>query len=139
MKWFKSLRLWKKILVIWLSLSAILAVIGSSITPEEQLELKKQATEEKIAEEKAESLMLESNKPITAYIYSKKAIRNNLKDPDSYDEISEIHHRINKTKDGAEIEVVIEYTSTNSFGGRVRNTAIFLYTNDLRLVKFREL
>ena len=52
-----------------------------------------------------------------------KAIKPILKDPNSF---REIRHGYNK--DAVNIDVTVEYTATNGFGGRVRNNHTCTYT-----------
>lgn len=70
----------------------------------------------------------------TAYLMSKKLLKASLKDPDSYDEQNREYHFVTKDKKGIEIEVLIDYTANNSFGGKARSTLIFHYTRDLLLI-----
>jgi hypothetical protein len=68
---------------------------------------------------------------ITAYVMSKSFIEENLKDPESYEERKSEYYYI---KNG-NIEVMIDYTATNSFGGRIRTKRIFHFTKDLKFLE----
>lgn len=77
----------------------------------------------------------------TMYYASKqlcpKSIIANLKDPDSYKEISTDFGRVTGSKKDYALDIV--YTATNSFGGRIKSTARCFLNSEKGIYKIAKL
>jgi hypothetical protein len=132
--WHGGLKFWKKYLLWSFVISILLVVFSPEPTPEQ---IKAQQKEDSLSVEydKIENKKKEQRKNlIEAYLISKRIVREALKDPDSYEELDHAEHYINKTKKGATIEVVLEYTATNSFGGRIKSVQSIFFDDELNFI-----
>lgn len=130
-KFYQSLKTWQKIVIAVILFLFIKGIFTEPLSPAEQKAIEqanKKQTEERIKEKRLE----------TAQLMSIAGIKKTLKDPDSFKIIELNAHYINKNELNATIEVILEHTATNSFGGRVKSLNTFLYDDSLKLLRVKE-
>jgi hypothetical protein len=119
---------WKKYLFFAVIIIIIINIIGLFIAPKSQADIQKEKSDS-TAKAKEELLF-------KMYFFSEKIIKENLKDPDSY---QEIEHQSNFTKQSKEdktyIQVKIKYRAKNSFGGMVVKDRYFNYDKNMSLIE----
>jgi hypothetical protein len=86
-------------------------------SPEEKT---KQEQEQTIAEQKERDEAYKEKRIYECYAVTQSAIKNSLKDPKSYDEVSQSHGYVNDST----IQVVITYRATNSFGAYLQKKRV---------------
>jgi hypothetical protein len=118
----------KKYLIGFLILGAIGFIIEKLPKSDEQ---KAKDIEESEAKKNADSLKIIETKRTDSltncYIFAETQLKKGLKDPNSYERIShqEFFVKNDSKKEKIYIQVVIEYSATNSFGGRIREKRCF--------------
>lgn len=131
-KW-KGLKKWQK----WAVGIGVFFVIGLFIPEKQDLNegLTEMETINKEDKHKADSLAQRKDDLIGCYINARNILKENMKNPKSYDELnSEYYYLTDTTDKGGVIQVMIDYTGTNSFGGTIRSKQIFHYDEKMYLV-----
>jgi len=79
----------------------------------------------------------DDSKLMQAYVKARRALKNNLNDADSYDEV-DYEKYFKKNKKGKRyIQVYIKYRAKNAFGGVVLNENYFDFDEDLNIIKVK--
>jgi hypothetical protein len=97
---------------------------GISLMLESPEEKAKYEQENAIAEQKKRDEDYREKRIYKCYSLTQSAIKKNLKDPKSYDEVNQSHGYINDST----IQVAITYRATNSFGAFIQKERVAKFT-----------
>lgn len=133
-EFLQKLKTWQKWLLGFFIFVLLVNICSDKPTPEELKAQKEAEVNGEIRKKELAEEQKKQDKLYNAYYLAKKMVEGTLKDPDSYEELDHNQHYINKTKKGATIEVILQYTATNSFGGRIKTTQTVLFDDDLNFI-----
>jgi Na+-translocating ferredoxin:NAD+ oxidoreductase RnfG subunit len=123
---------WLKYVGYFILTMIILNIISKMISPESTVKSNAQIQNEKensIAKAKEEELY-------KMYRISRKALKENLRDPDSYDEVEYTSNFTKQSKkEKTYIQVKIKYRAKNGFGGMTVKERYFNYDKNMALIE----
>lgn len=121
-------RKWIAYLFITAIIFFIISIIAAIISPKSQADIQKEKSH---STAKANDELL-----FKMYFISEKFIKENLRDPDSYQEIKHTSNFIKEDKkEKTYIQVSIKYRAKNGFGGMTVKERYFNYAKNMALIE----
>lgn len=137
----KKLKWWHWVLIFIAICWAITKCVQSMIPQEMKAEMAKEEAKSdslRLVNEKIDSTnKAQEDDLIMALVKSERILKENLKDPDSYDKISEKKFIVTDDKK-IYIQVLIKYRAKNSFGGMNISEQAFNFDKSLNLIESYE-